>query len=272
MDKIHLNEQKATPKIKPLNADHIRHANSNSMSGNRGKISNHDYEIYAHIILGWPVSDEKKVKLLDKLYRMFSEKLRYEAQHVSVMVAGPANYNAQRLDKSDQILEKAHEIATWFEKLERELGKPDDDGAGKAEHLIEMIRFCDNRPELLPNNNLMKLAFVDNASFIALYEELQPKYKWRKNSGIAQLYARSKAGEVTEIRKEIKVEHPDYVGYTEGNRAYIRFMLRPQRQLIVALKSRKWWWNSLKGAWSTYLDRADWEWVASIGERYGRYI
>ena len=62
-----------------------------------------------------------------------------------------------------------------------------------------------------------------------------------KPAPIAQLYFRSKAGEVTEIRKEIKVEHPDYVGYAEDDRAYIRFMLRAQRQLIVALKSRKWW-------------------------------
>jgi len=69
-----------------------------------------------------------------------------------------------------------------------------------------------------------------------------------------------------------KVEHPDDVGYTEGGRAYIRFMLKPQRQRIFALKSRKWWRNSRKGAWHTYLDRTDWEWVASIGERYGRYI
>jgi len=242
------------------------------MSGNRGRISNHDYEAYASTILGWPVSDEKKAKLLDKLYRMFSDKLRYEAQHVSVMVAGPANYNSRRLDKSDQILSKAHEIATWFETLEREIGRPDDDGGGEAERLIEMIRFCDSRPELLPTTDLMKLAFVDNAGFIVLYEELWLKYKWRKNSNIAQLYVHSKAGEVTEIRKEIKVEHPDYMGYTEGDRAYIRFTLRPQRQLIVALKSRKWWWNSLKGAWSTYLDRADWEWVASIGERYANYL
>ena len=258
--------------IRPLNANHIHQANSNSMSGNRGKITGHNYEAYARSIMGWPVSDEKKEKLLDKLHRMFSEKLRYEAQHVSVIVAGPANYNARRLDKSDQILSKANEIATWYENLERGLANPDDDDAERAGQLIEMIRFCDSRPELLPTTNLMKLAFVDNASFILLYEEMQPKYRWRKNSSIAQLYARSKAGEVTEIRKVVKVEHSDYVGYIEGDRAYIRFTLRPQRQLIVALKSRKWWWNSRKGAWSTYLDRADWGWVASIGQRYGRYV
>ncbi|MDL2318481.1 hypothetical protein LJC74_05320 [Eubacteriales bacterium OttesenSCG-928-A19] len=49
---------------------------------------------------------------------MWSEKPNYEAQHVSVMVAGPANYNAQRLDRGDQVLQKPHEIATWFESLE----------------------------------------------------------------------------------------------------------------------------------------------------------
>ena len=53
----------------------------------------------------------------------------------------------------------------------------------------------------------MKPAFMDNASFVALYDELWPKYNWRMNSSVAQLYTRAKAGEVTEIRKKVKVEH-----------------------------------------------------------------
>lgn len=260
-----------TVTIHPLNINHIRIADSNSMSGNRGTASAKDYNAYAQVIMGWPVSDAKKQKLLDKLYRMWSEKLNYEAQHVSVMVAGPANYNARRLDKGDQVLQKTHEIVTWFENLEAGMQQkdiPED----KAARLIEMIRFCDGRDELIPTNDMMKLAFVDNASFIVLYEQLQPKYRWRRNSNIAKLYERSLAGQVKEITKEVKVEHPDYEGYTEGDRAYIRFTLRPQRQLIVALKSRKWWWNARRGEWSTYLDRADWEWVQSIHERYRAYL
>lgn len=48
--------------------------------------------------------------------------------------------------------------------------------------------------------------------------------------------------------------------------------MRIQRQLIVALKNRKWWWNAHKQAWSTYLNRLDKEWVSTISERYAKYL
>ena len=41
---------------------------------------------------------------------------------------------------------------------------------------------------------------------------------------------------------------------------------------IVALKSRKWWWNSNEEAWSTYLDKLDKEWVQNISTRYADYV
>jgi len=43
-------------------------------------------------------------------------------------------------------------------------------------------------------------------------------------------------------------------------------------QLIVALKSRGWWWNSRVDAWSTYLHKLDREWVGTISERYAAYL
>ena len=45
---------------RPLNADHIHQANSNSMSGNRGKICNHDYEITAYVTFLQDVWNHKK--------------------------------------------------------------------------------------------------------------------------------------------------------------------------------------------------------------------
>ena len=82
----------------------------------------------------------------------------------------------------------------------------------------------------------------------------------------------SKEGKVKEIRKEVFFEDANLTAYTEGDRAYIHFTMRPARQLIVALKSRKWWWNSGRGAWSTYLDRLDREWVAGISTQYAKYV
>ena len=82
----------------------------------------------------------------------------------------------------------------------------------------------------------------------------------------------SELDEKVEIKKEIFFEDENLTAYTEGDRAYIKFIMRPQRQLIVALKSRKWWWNSTKKAWSTYLNKLDKEWVSTISERYSKYI
>ena len=43
-------------------------------------------------------------------------------------------------------------------------------------------------------------------------------------------------------------------------------------QLIYALKKKGWWWNTYKGAWSTYLDRVDVEWIKNISEKYEEYL
>lgn len=67
-------------------------------------------------------------------------------------------------------------------------------------------------------------------------------------------------------------EDENLVAYTMGDRAYIKFVMKPRQQLIVALKSRKWWWNSYEEAWSTYLDKLDKEWVQSISTRYTDYV
>ena len=226
--------------VKELNKDLIHRANSNSFGGKRGDISEHEYQVYVERVLSWPISEEKKQSILDKLHEKWSEMLKYEAQHVSVMVAGPAKYNSRKLDKSDKILELSAAFSEWFKDLEDQIkrGQQKND---KAEKLLKLIEFCrkpDNPCD--PTNHLAELAMYDNASFIRIYEELYPEYKWRKNSTIAKLYQ--------------------------------KFLMRPKRQLIVALKSRGWWWNSYKNAWSTYPDKLDLEWVASISEKYAKYI
>lgn len=258
--------------VKELNPDLIHQANYNSMMGKRGDLSKAGYESYAEKIQSWPISDEKKQKLLDKLYEKWSEMLKYEAQHVSVAVAGPAKYNARKLDKSDKILELSASFSSWFKDLEEQIaqGQRKND---KAQSLLKLIEFC-RRPDnpCNPTNHLAELAMYDKASFIRIYEELYPEYKWRKNSTIAKLYQKAISGELQEIRKEVFFEDVNLTAYTEGDRAYIKFLMRPKPQLRYALKSRGWWWNSQKDAWSTYPDRLDREWVASISERYADYI
>lgn len=82
--------------IKELNKEIINRANSVSFNGTRGMHSEQDYKTYANAILGLPVSEEKKQKLLDILFNKWEKLIKYEAQHVSVMVAGPSKYNAKK--------------------------------------------------------------------------------------------------------------------------------------------------------------------------------
>ncbi len=256
--------------IKELNKDLIHTANSNSFNGKRGYLSLSNYQGYAKEILNWNVSDEKKEKLLNQLYNKWSELLKLEASHVSVMVAGPSKYNAKKLDKGDRILETSSEVYSWFKELKEQLqeSKKDD----KVQRLLDRIEFYDNTKELDPTARLAELAMLDNQKFIELFEKLQDKYKWRKNSTVYKLYLKSKVGEIQEIKKDIIFENADYTAYTEGDRAYIKFTLKPQRQLIVALKSRKWWWNARQNAWSTYLDKLNKEWVSNLSNQYAKYI
>lgn len=249
----------------------ISRANSNSMNGKRGNLSNDNYQSYAETIVGWPISTGKKQRLLDKLYEKWSVILRHEAQHVSVAVAGPANYNSKRLDHGDTILRLHSELYEWFKKLEEQVRRADN-GDDEIDTLLSDIYFRDERDELDPTNKLIELAFKGNARFIELYEELAPKYRWRKNSKIHKVYERSKAGEIGEVKRELFFEDENFTAYRMSDRAYIKFLMRPARQLIVALKSRGYWWNNRENAWSTYLDRVDEDWVKTISERYGKYV
>lgn len=259
---------------KSLSKELIDRANINSMSGHGGDNSEASYEAYCNRVLEWPISEEKKQKILDKIYEKHMAILSHEASHVSVMVAGPARYNAKKLDHSDQIFSLSSEFVEWFKGLEEQVkaGRVRQTDEAEIVRLVETIEFCDQREELRPDGGLALLAMKDNAKFVELFEKLQPKYKWRKNSNLYKLYIASKEGKVKETKRETFFEDENLTAYTMGDRAYIKFTMRPARQLIVALKSRKWWWNSREGAWSTYLDKLDKEWVENISIRYAKYI
>ena len=258
--------------IKELDKQLVDRANSNSFY-NRGTHCEEAYKSYVEEVISWEISDTKKQKILDKLYDKYSKILSYESQHVSVMVAGPAKYNSKKLDKSDQIMQASHEFSEWFDDLRKQIeeSKKEDSKEEKAKYIIQGIKRL-IQLGLDPTKDIMSLATVDNKKFIEIYEQLQPKFKWRKNSNIYKLYTASLNGEVKEIKKEVFFEDENLIAYIKGDRAYIQFIMRPQRQLIYALKSRKWWWNSYEKAWSTYLDKLDKEWITTISERYSKYL
>ena len=258
--------------IKELDKRMIEIANSNRFNSNRGILRENSYKRYIEMVLNWNISDDKKQTILDKLYNKNMEILKYEAQHVSVMVAGPAKYNSKKLDKSDKILELSHNLCAWIEELEEQINEfNEDSNTDEAKELLIKIKRL-YELKLNPTNDIMKLAFVNNEIFIKTYEKYNEVFKWRKNSNIYKLYKESLNGEINEIKKEIFFEDDNLTAFIEGDRAYIKFIMKPQRQLIVALKSRKWWWNSYKKAWSTYLEKLDKEWVSKISKKYAKYV
>ncbi len=258
--------------IKQLDSRLIDMANSHSFY-NRGTHCENNYNSYINEIMNWQISDMKKQKILDQLYEKYSKILSYEAQHVPVTVAGPAKYNAKKLDKSNRIMQETQEFLNWFDDLKKQVknANKEESKEEKTKYIIDGIKRI-MQLNLDPTKDIMCLATIDNKKFIEIFEQLQPKYKWRKNSNIFKLYVASLNGEVEEIKKEVFFKDENLEAYIEGDRAYIKLFMKPQRQLIVALKSRKWWWNSYKGAWSTYLNRVDKEWISSISDRYSNYL
>lgn len=204
--------------IKELDKELIHRANYNSFGGTRGDTSAREYRVYADKILSWEISDTKKQTLLNKLYEKWSEILKHEAQHVSVMVAGPAKYNSRKLDHGDKILQLSAEFSDWFKGLEEQirLGRVDNHKADELKRLVEFAKRDDNPCN--PTNNLCELAFYDKEAFIEYYEELYPKYKWRKNSTVAKLYEQAKDGSLKVIKKEVFFEDENLTAYTEGDR------------------------------------------------------
>ena len=124
--------------------------------------------------------------------------------------------------------------AEKVEKIHKEL----KENAKKEDSKDEKVKYIvDGIKRLIqlgldPTKDIMSLATIDNKKFIEVYEQLQEKYKWRK----------------------------------------IKFTMKCKQQLIYALKKKGWWWNTYKGAWSTYLDRVDIEWIKSISEKYEEYL
>lgn len=62
-------------KIKELDKSLIHRANSNSMSGKRGDISAHEYEVYCQKVMSWNIPDSRKQKIVDQIYAKWSEQL-----------------------------------------------------------------------------------------------------------------------------------------------------------------------------------------------------
>lgn len=251
---------------KELDKSLIEQANNNSFGGKRGNIEAHEYEVYCEKVIAWNLSERKTQKILDKVYDYFSKALSLGAQHVSVMVAGGSNYNAKRLDKSDKILSAASDFVEWFKEVESQATAKQYD---RKEWLVKEIALC-VLYGLPVTKEWKELAGRDRDKFNELYETLDKKYKFKKPSLPYKIYNNLISVEKTE--QEILYSDGDLCAYRENDKICISFRMKPQRQMIVALKSRKFVWISAWQIWRGNATEENAEWVKTISEKYEDYI
>lgn len=253
-------------KIKKLSEELIHRANNNSLTGKRGDLCRSDYESDCEKVLSWGFTEYKTQQLLDKVYAYHSKELSLSAQHVSAAVAGGSNYDVKRLDKSDAILSNAAEYHDWFKDTEEQAAaeRPDI-----LRNLIRSIIWGVNG-EYNVNKDWKELAARSRQDFETLYERLNKEKKFKKSTIAYKLYHNLIA--VDEIKQEVLYRDGDFSVIEENGKILIDFRLKPQRQLIVAMKSRYFYWDSHRYVWAATATDSLREWAKTIRNRYEQYI
>ena len=273
-----------TVKIPELSSSAISMANSNSHF-ERGTASEREYKSYANRILDMNISAGKKEKLLEELKKRWDKLLGYQASWVPWTVAGPARYNAKKLDKSEQVMSTSREISEWFDGVEKSVKNSTiqykDESKKKAQKAEEWVQRAINsgwytNPTTIANG-LAEVALYDTKRFIELYESYDKKYHFRKNTNAAKIYEQAKVGTYKGEKKPQKLHETDNLNTYKkniqaGERVFMKFTTRPKPQLIYALKRRGWHWNSNEGAWSIDSKKYDAKFVAGIDENYKKYL
>lgn len=276
--------------IPKLSEGKIQQANANSFF-NRGKVSEKEYTAYAQEILSWQISDSRKEKLLAELHKRWENLLTEQACHVPWTVSGPAKYNTKRLDRSEKIMSAGKEISDWFRKAEsdaknyREKTSEDWQAAAKREeenfHSFLERGWLNRNGRLDPTavaNNLAGIAQYDPSRYTELYEKYDQELHFKKNTNATKLYESIKAGTYRGKANEEKLHEGENLKAYKGKigsgeeRVFMKFATRPKPQLIYALKSRGWHWNSNENAWSVPVGKYDEQFVRGIEERYAKYL
>lgn len=252
--------------IKDLDSKLIERANNNSLNGKRGEQEEHDYQLYCKKAISWNLSERKTQKIINKIYTSFSEMLLLASQHVSAAVAGGSNYNAKKLDKSDRILSTSRDFVEWFKDIESQAtAKP----YSRITYLIKNIIMCVTN-DLSASKQWEELAARSREDFNILYSELNAKYNFKKTSIQYKIY--HNIVDIPEIIQTTIYSDNDFEVFKENDKLCIKFRMKPQRQLIVALKSRKFVWISSQEMWRAQATEQIEAWAKSIVEHYADYI
>lgn len=252
-------------KIKELSKELIKKANSNSFSGKRGDIEEHEYKAYCERVISWHLSERKTQKIIDRVYDYFSKAISLDAEHVSVAVAGASNYNT-KLDKSDKILSNASDFTNWFNETEEQATR-------KRYNRIKWLKkniILGVTGEYPVNKEWKELAGRSREDFEILYDELSEIYEFKKTSIPYKIH--NNLIEVEQITQAPIYADDDFCAYEEQGKICIDFRMKPQRQLIVALKSRHFSWISAHEVWKATATDELRKWVETIAEKYEKYI
>lgn len=253
--------------IRELNQEQIKQANNSSFSGKRGDSTVNDYKEYCSRVVSWKLSEKKTQNILDKVYEYFARMLSLESQHVSVAVAGGSNYNAKRLDKSDKILSVSCGFVDWFREIEDEATKKK---YSRVEWLVKNIIWgvTGNYPV---NKEWKELAGRSREDFEILYDELEKRNgEFKKTTTPYKIH--HGLIEVEQITQAPIYADEDVCAYEEQGKICISFRMKPQRQVIVALKARKFVWVASHEVWKATATEELKEWAGTIHERYEQYL
>lgn len=252
--------------IKELNENLIRQANNNSFGGMRGDLEVQAYKAYCEKVISWKLSERKTQKIINKIYDRFSKVLSLDAQHVSVAVAGGSNYNAKKLDKSDKILANSAEFCEWFDDLEDQATKKP---FSKIEWLIKEI-IWGTSGEYSVVKQWKELAARSRKDFEILYEELSKKYGFKKTSIPYKIY--HNLLEIEEITQCPIYSDDDFSVYEEQGKICIKFRMKPEGQLLFALRSKHFSYVPSERIWKANSNSELIEWSKTIAEQYEKYI
>ena len=252
--------------IKPLNPQLIAQANMQSFGGKRGDIVARDYDDYCNRVLSWGLSEHKTQRMIDRVYQSFANVLSLDAQHVSVAVAGAANYNAKRLDKSDKILQTASDFAQWFQDLEKQATTKRYSRVYELKKTI-IAGECNG---FNVAKEWKELAARDRTALEELYQTLSKKAPFGKQSQAYKLYHQLSA--VEPIVTDVLYQDNDFKACEERGKIFVEFRLPPAPQLKSALKGKRFTWNNAAMAWQVTATDELREWVKTLAVKYGQWI
>ena len=244
--------------VHELSKDLIHRSNYNSFAGKRGDISQSSYLVYVEKIKKWDITFENKQKLLNTLFKKWSELLKYESQHVSVMVAGPAKYNSKKLDKGDRILKLSSELSKWFNHIEYQIKhntahdniikSSDSDAVQKLKDKLEKA-LKEHQEYKDYNAKARKEGTAPHAPYVLQNSNGRIK-------AIRDRLARLEREKSQEVKEEsfgdIKI-----VDNTELSRVQIIFPGIPDKEIRTELKRFGFKWAPSQGAWQNYRNRTN---------------